>query len=52
MDRFEESKDESLCSKWLSYLHSCRECIFQVLCRLERQKERNLFNNQDKEWGN
>lgn len=54
MERFEESSNEKLCDKGLSYIHSCRECVFEVLCRLERQKERNLFNNNDKDdnWQN
>lgn len=51
MEYFEESSNEKLCDKWIAWIHSCRECLFNVLCRLERQKERNLFNN-DREWRN
>lgn len=49
MEYFEESSDNKLCDKGISYIHSCRECIFNVLCRLERMRERNLFNNSDKD---
>ena len=30
---FECSSEEDRCDKNLSYIKSCRECIFQVLCK-------------------
>ena len=44
MDRYEESSDESRCDKEIARIRSCRECVFNVLCRLERIKERNLVS--------
>lgn len=41
MEHFEESSDESRCDKNIARIKSCRECIFKVLCRLERIKEKN-----------
>ena len=49
MEQYEESKDKNLCSKGLWYINSCRECVFQVLCRLENIREKNLFNHQKKD---
>ena len=33
MDRFEASSEEGKCDKGIAWIKSCRECIFQVLCR-------------------
>jgi len=44
MDYFEQSRDETLCDKWISYLNSCRECLFNVLCGLDKQWQTLFFN--------
>ena len=33
MEKYEESSDKDKCDKGISRIKSCRECIFQVLCR-------------------
>ena len=33
MERFEESSEKDKCDKGIAWIKSCRECIFQVLCR-------------------
>lgn len=33
MDRFEASSEEWRCDKWIAWIKSCRECIFEVLCK-------------------
>lgn len=46
MNRFEQSTDESRCDKNISRIESCRKCVFEVLCRLERIKD--LHKKQEK----
>ena len=43
--RFEYSTDETRCDKEIAWIKSCRECLFDVLCRLQRIRERNLDLN-------
>lgn len=33
MERYEESSDKTKCDKGISWMKSCRECLFQVLCK-------------------
>ena len=49
--RFEQSTEEDRCDKEIARIKTCRECVFEVLCRLERIKEKNLSNN-NKKWRN
>lgn len=35
MDKYEYSKEWDKCTYWL-YLSSCRQCLFENLCRLEK----------------
>jgi hypothetical protein len=49
MDKYEYSK-EDVCDKGLAWRDSCRECIFQVLCKLDNNWQ-TLFFNKDKKWG-
>jgi len=48
--RFENSTDENRCDKEIAWIKSCRECVFNVLCRLERIREKNLSNNKKTKW--
>ena len=48
--RFENSTDENRCDKEIAWITSCRECVFNVLCRLERIREKNLSNNKKTKW--
>ena len=33
IDKFEESSEEWRCDKWIAWIKSCRECIFEALCK-------------------
>lgn len=33
MDKYEESTDKDKCDKGIAWIKSCRECLFQVLCK-------------------
>ena len=48
MDKYEYSKEWDKCTYNL-YLDSCRGCLFNVLCKLEKDKQRYLSLN---EWNN
>ena len=37
MEYYEQSRDTTKCQYWL-YIKSCRECLFETLCRLEKNK--------------
>ena len=34
---YEQSKDKSECQYWL-VMESCSKCLFETLCRLDKQK--------------
>jgi hypothetical protein len=34
--KFECSRDENECDKGIKWIDSCRECIFNVLCKLDK----------------
>lgn len=36
---FEQSDDTKQCRYGLASIESCRQCLFETLCRLERLKE-------------
>ena len=44
---YEESSDKSRCDKGIARIKSCRECIFQVLCRFNSFYKKN-DHRQDK----
>lgn len=44
MDKYEYSKEWDKCTYGL-YLDSCRHCLFETLCRLEKNKDRFLHIN-------
>lgn len=33
MDKFGESSEKDKCDKGIAWMKSCRECLFQVLCK-------------------
>lgn len=40
MERYyEESDNREKCRYWLASIESCRKCLFETLCHLEKQKE-------------
>jgi len=50
MEYFEQSKDKTKCQYWL-VMKSCRDCLFETLCRLEKIKCKptiwnDLYHNQ------
>ena len=49
MDRFEESSEEWRCDKWIAWMKSCRECLFQVLCKFNPYYKKKNDNWQQKE---
>lgn len=41
MERYyEESDNREKCKHWLASIESCRQCLFETLCHLEKQKEK------------
>jgi len=40
--RFEASSERDRCDKWIAWIHSCRECLFNVLCRFN-----SFYKNKD-----
>lgn len=38
MDKYEYSKEKDKCAYWIASVRSCRECLFETLCKLEKQK--------------
>jgi len=50
--RFEYSRNENECDKGLKWIDGCRECLFNVLCRLDKNWQTSFFNWLNKEkWG-
>lgn len=41
MENYEYSKEWDKCTYWL-YVGSCRQCLFETLCRLEKNKQKYL----------
>lgn len=39
MDKYEYSKEWDKCTYWLDVVKSCRRCLFENLCRLEKWKD-------------
>lgn len=51
--RFEYSRNENECDKGLKWIDSCRECLFNVLCNLDKNWQTQFFNWLNKEkWKN
>lgn len=49
MEQYEESSDKTKCDKWIAWMKSCRECIFQVLCKFNPYYKKRNDNWQRKE---
>lgn len=47
---FEESSDKTKCDKWISWIKSCRECIFQVLCKFNPYYQKKDDKKKDTMW--
>lgn len=49
MENYEQSRESNKCQYWL-VMESCRQCLFETLCRLEKQKvldQNNIQNDKD-----
>ena len=44
MENYEQSKNKTKCQYGL-VMKSCRECLFETLCRLEKDKAKYLADN-------
>lgn len=56
MDTYEYSTEKDRCAYWLEVMRSCRLCLFNTLCNLEKNKildQKNNDNEQNKNtmWG-
>ena len=48
---FECSSEEDRCDKWIARIKSCRECIFNVLCKFNPYyKKKNDREKKDTMW--
>lgn len=45
---FEASSEKDRCDKWIARMKSCRQCIFEVLCKFNPYYKKN-DNRQNKE---
>lgn len=51
MEYYKENWINWECRYRLACITSCRQCLFDTLCRLEKQKEKSdLYSNNNKEW--
>lgn len=54
INKYEESSDQSRCDKGIAWMKSCRECLFEVLCKFNSFYQKKNDNKQWKEnkmWG-
>lgn len=60
MDKFEQSTEEGRCDKGIARIKSCRDCVFEVLCKFNpyykkkndhRQNKKNTVWNTDQSNG-
>lgn len=49
INKYEESSDKSRCDKGITWIESCRKCIFQVLCKFNSFYQKKDDNWQHKE---
>ena len=49
IDKFEASSEEWRCDKWIARIKSCRECIFEALCKFNPYYKKKNDNRQQKE---
>ena len=50
MERYEESTDKTKCDKGISWMKSCRECLFQVLCKFNSFYKKKDGQKKDTMW--
>ena len=50
MERYEESTDKTKCDKGISWMKSCRECLFQVLCKFNSFYQKKDGQKKDTMW--
>ena len=53
MDKYEESTDKDKCDKGIAWIKSCRECLFQVLCKFNpyyKKKNDNWQQQKNSMW--
>ena len=43
MEKYEYSKEWDKCTYWLDVVESCRNCLFQTLCRLEKNRIKDRY---------
>ena len=48
IDKFEASSEEWRCDKWIARIKSCRECIFETLCKFNPYYKKKDDNRQHK----
>lgn len=46
INKYEESSDKSRCDKGIAWMKSCRECLFQVLCKFNPYYQKKNDNRQ------
>ena len=51
MERYEESSDKTKCDKGISWMKSCRECLFQVLCKFNSFYQKKDGQKKNTLWG-
>jgi len=39
---------DNKCRYWLATIESCRKCLFETLCRLEKQKSEQVLDHNNK----
>lgn len=49
MEYYELSEYKDRCQHWLSAIRSCRLCLFNTLCNLEKNTQKYLPRNEE-EW--
>ena len=47
--KFECSSEEDRCDKWIARMKSCRQCVFEVLCKFNPYYKKTNDNRQNKE---
>lgn len=50
MDSYELSEHKDRCTYGIEAIRSCRLCLFNTLCNLERNSERNTLKSNQEEW--
>lgn len=51
MEYYKEYWERWECRYWLREIISCRKCLFETLCRLEKDKKETEKKERKREWG-